>query len=434
MFVKALPSRRTVTFSLLFIIPIISFILRISDQWSGLYYAALELRDHRYFIAAAYSKGPWYYVQSAYIVLCFLVALGISAFRRSALPPLRRKALNYLLGAAVMPLVSIGLILADPGKLGLDYAPFLAPLSLSCFLLALFRFDFLNVKNLGREMIIDYTSDPMVIMDEERVILDYNAAASALFPFLEKSRSPEAAAVQFRAWPEIVRRLTEPLGSSAKPPALKISDTRFFEIDLFPIMSKDRIVAGYLMRLHDCTAAKQEEERLKRWAATDELTGLPNRRSFLVRAREEFARAERGYGVFSILMIDLDHFKAVNDKFGHAGGDAVLIHVADSLRAAFRLDDCPARIGGEEFIVLLSAAGREAAIIAAEKLRLKIAETAIPYEGKNIALTLSIGVSTYKNGIPNIEAMMKEADSCLYSSKRRGRNTTTALDSNSAPA
>jgi diguanylate cyclase (GGDEF)-like protein len=157
-------------------------------------------------------------------------------------------------------------------------------------------------------------------------------------------------------------------------------------------------------------------------AISDPLTGLHNRRSFQARLAEETERARRSGGRFALLMIDLDHFKALNDRHGHPAGDAALVAVAMIFRQQLRSVDLSARIGGEEFGVLLPDSDEQAALMAAERLRAAIAACPIVHRDATFVVTASIGVAWYRGDADSDEELLGAADRALYTAKRAGRN------------
>lgn len=163
-------------------------------------------------------------------------------------------------------------------------------------------------------------------------------------------------------------------------------------------------------------------KELELLASTDGLTGLTNRRAFYIEAERVFQSAKRYERKLSMLMLDVDHFKSVNDSFGHAVGDEVLVKVANCFRNICRDTDLPARFGGEEFIVLLEEADEEAAYKTAERLRLAINQIDISHTDKNI--TASLGISILNDKIQNLDELILRADEALYKAKNSGRNNT----------
>jgi diguanylate cyclase (GGDEF)-like protein/PAS domain S-box-containing protein len=175
---------------------------------------------------------------------------------------------------------------------------------------------------------------------------------------------------------------------------------------------------------HDnVSALKQAEEALRSQAATDELTGLANRRSFMAALAAEFQRLQRHPGrLCSVLALDLDHFKRVNDRWGHAAGDAVLRHFAQVVAGLTRAGDVLGRIGGEEFAVLLPDTGPDDAQALGERLRLQVAQATLPFNGQVLGVTVSIGVAVLDAGDAGAEAALQRADQALYRAKGGGRN------------
>ncbi len=164
-------------------------------------------------------------------------------------------------------------------------------------------------------------------------------------------------------------------------------------------------------------------------AVTDILTGLPNRRYFMARLEEEQARMLRLEGESTaVLMIDLDHFKQVNDTYGHAMGDGVLKHFAALMREDLRKIDIGARIGGEEFAIILPGANMEAAQSFAERLRQKLAQTPSTQDSLIIPMTVSIGISDINATDANPDAPLIRADEALYRAKSMGRNCVVRYD------
>lgn len=168
-------------------------------------------------------------------------------------------------------------------------------------------------------------------------------------------------------------------------------------------------------------------ERIQRLATLDALTGLYNRRFGLTRLREEFKRAIRAEMPLSVAMFDIDHFKSVNDTYGHLVGDRVLAAVSAAARRTLREGDVLIRYGGEEFLVLLIGASAEDAALIAERIRRAVAETTIADGAQSIRVTTSIGTcSMPADGIDSEDDLVEQADSALYAAKESGRDRVIA--------
>lgn len=172
----------------------------------------------------------------------------------------------------------------------------------------------------------------------------------------------------------------------------------------------------------DVTEQKEMETRLKRLSVTDPLTGARNRRYFMEKTREEISRARR-YGLpLSLLSMDIDHFKVVNDTLGHDAGDEVLKSCVAAWAGTLRETDIFSRIGGEEFAVLLVQTGGDQARFMAERLRKIIETRKIVHGSETIKITVSIGITSFRGGEDSLDQMMKRSDKALYSAKESGRN------------
>ena len=166
-------------------------------------------------------------------------------------------------------------------------------------------------------------------------------------------------------------------------------------------------------------------KRLQQQALTDALTDLSNRRFAMERLEQEWALTQRGERALSCMMLDIDHFKKINDTFGHQLGDEALKQVADALRKTARAQDVVCRYGGEEFLVICPDTGATAAYQAAERMRVSVESLRmLAPDGRHMPLTLSIGVAEKGEGIADMNALINRADDSLYAAKTQGRNRT----------
>lgn len=164
--------------------------------------------------------------------------------------------------------------------------------------------------------------------------------------------------------------------------------------------------------------------RAKLLSETDELTGLLNVRGFALAANRLFAQAARHGRAASVLMIDSDNLKAINDTHGHAAGNELLRHLAEAIQAELRFTDVAARYGGDEFIVLLPDTPSKGAMEVAERIRTRIATASLPVNGRSLAASVSIGIACYPEDGGTLDALAAHADGALYSAKQDGRNRT----------
>lgn len=194
------------------------------------------------------------------------------------------------------------------------------------------------------------------------------------------------------------------------------------DVDFAENVVKSGVAA--IQRAHAIESTRADNHRLEALAQTDPLTGLVNRRALTIRLVTEMERVRRYNAPLAMLLLDLDHFKLVNDTYGHLAGDDVLMGVAALLQRAVRAVDLVARYGGEEFVMVLPETGKQGAHSFAERIRDKIANQRFKLSGaQTVRITASIGVATYPaQGLDSVEDFFRAADLALYRAKGSGRN------------
>jgi diguanylate cyclase (GGDEF)-like protein len=201
------------------------------------------------------------------------------------------------------------------------------------------------------------------------------------------------------------------------------------DVEAVPALSGTGASGAWLLAIYGLTTTcsfaflLMHKARTRALATTDPLTGVHNRRMFSELAESELSRARRADTPASVLAFDLDRFKLVNDMHGHLAGDKVLVAFAALVRRCLRAEDLLARHGGEEFIALLPDTTEAEAITLAERIRRKLADTTLRVVGKNVRITVSIGVTAGHGAcLPSLETLLARADTALYCAKAQGRN------------
>jgi diguanylate cyclase (GGDEF)-like protein len=226
---------------------------------------------------------------------------------------------------------------------------------------------------------------------------------------------------------------------------------RIGSVAIVPVMSADDVIGALIVEGAEAGDISQHESRnvgllaavargsleiaweveeVSKRARTDALTGLANRRHFDEQLRRVAAETDRFGGTCSLILLDLDHFKEVNDRYGHEGGDAALKHVAQVLSEAVRTVDLCARYGGEEIVILLPQTSADGAVDLAERLRQTIESRPASSGGERIPITASFGVATYPTPVPYGDWLVFAADKALYESKAAGRNCVKMIHPN----
>ncbi len=219
----------------------------------------------------------------------------------------------------------------------------------------------------------------------------------------------------------VARRLKIIGGFQAHAFELTRPDGRSLRIMGAPVMIEGE-AEGLVLLQEDITEHKNYQATLERLATTDHLTGLLNRRAFLDATEREIRRAHRYGQPLALIMLDVDHFKRINDSHGHPAGDEVLRRIAATCRGMLRDGDLMGRLGGEEFAITLVQPPLQVATAVAERLRKAVSELDIEFGGERLAVTISLGIAEVGDGIVSLDHLVSKADACLYTAKHEGRN------------
>jgi diguanylate cyclase (GGDEF)-like protein/PAS domain S-box-containing protein len=203
----------------------------------------------------------------------------------------------------------------------------------------------------------------------------------------------------------------------------KAGNELWLDINMVPLFDESGTLVYYAAIERDLTEYKKLQAHLENMATIDSLTGLPNRQAFMQRANNEFNRARRYARPLTVVMIDIDHFKAINDQYGHAAGDDVLRQAANICQSRLRGSDFMGRVGGEEFVLLLPDTPPTNAYYVAERMRTHLCETPIELEnGTTLNITASFGVAPMNEDESDFDSLLERADEAMYHAKHEGRN------------
>ncbi|GGP87601.1 sensor domain-containing diguanylate cyclase [Shewanella ulleungensis] len=212
------------------------------------------------------------------------------------------------------------------------------------------------------------------------------------------------------------------------------ADFMFQNITLLPLASLTGQITHISIIVYDVTdiavnklQLKAANEQLEELSQTDGLTQLHNRRHWQLCMEKEFERHSRYGDTSTLVMIDIDNFKQVNDKYGHPAGDKVIQHIAYLLKQSLRETDCAGRYGGEEFAVVLSKTTADEALHFTERLRQRIEESEVAFDNRLIKVTVSLGINDLSSQIDNSSNWLSGADKALYIAKQEGRNKSVVF-------
>ena len=282
-------------------------------------------------------------------------------------------------------------------------------------------------------LLFETAHDAIFLMDKD-IFIDCNRRALEMFGctkekiigkpphFLSPEKQPDGELSKDKALQKIKAALNgEP--QFFEWVHIRCDGTPFYtEVSLNSFRVREKKFIQAIVR--DVTEHKRMQEELRLLSITDPLTGVYNRRYFMQKLKEEIERAERTNRPFSLIMLDIDHFKNVNDRFGHSVGDFALKKLTEMLKNNIRKIDILARWGGEEFMILLPETPKKHAVYVAEKLKHLLSNTDMPGVG---TITASFGVSEYRPG-DEVDSLIQRADDAMYRAKAAGRNRVEAYD------
>lgn len=370
--------------------------------------------------------GRWHWVHVATRIVTVVAATALVTGRLARTSGARSRVV-WAAGAALLALAPAAFHLSlGRGAAGTDLSA--AGFAGAAALLAggILHPRLLDLGPVARTLVMVELRDPIVVLDGKGHIVDANRAAGTLLGLFPYGDVPLPLG---RLW---ARSRNEPGDTGTVTIYLPVpgeSEEHPFDVTITPLGDRGSAVRSAMV-LRDVKArvAMERElrtmtEDLKRLANSDALTDLASRRHFMEALAREVERADRYGRALSLVLLDLDHFKRVNDTWGHATGDEVLKDAAFAVRAVCRDIDVPARLGGEELVILLPETDTEGARVVAERLRARLREAEhVSPDGKTFRVTASIGVASFGSDADTDKALLRRADEALYAAKRAGRN------------
>ncbi|NOH01042.1 MAG: diguanylate cyclase [Chloroflexi bacterium] len=438
---------------LFWIIPVISLVFLFSEDLFHYYYTHTQ-------VAAEtggpllISRGPMYWVALSQTYPLSLAGTAALIWRFLRSRTTYRKQTPYLIGAVAIPFAINIVYQIAPNTIPIFEVPVdLTPLSfnIAAILLAasIFGLHLFDLVPIARDTVMEHIPEMVFVVDVHDRVIDANAIAQKwLGKSLSEIEGKDPVEV-FRGWPQLLNRFffteysREEIEIPGNPP-------HTLEIIVTPIYNRMNALEGRVILARDITERKllenqlkslnqslqnqlDENERLRlqlqEQAIRDPLTGVFNRRFFAEALDRETAQATRENTPFSIIIMDVDHFKQFNDTYGHKCGDVVLLTLAKFLTENTRRGDIVCRYGGEEFVILMPDATTESAYERAEFFRKEFEKSRIEYDGKILKSTFSAGVASFPTHAHSGETLLNLADHALYQSKADGRNRVTVYSS-----
>lgn len=409
---------------IIFIIPIITFIFRLTNNFHFLYYKSIELQTVGEFTAMYLTKGPWYLVQMIYVLITLVLCTYFYYQRYRHSSGNEKMQFSLLFYASVLPYLALILVFVNWGGTGIDYTAIILPPCIFLINLALTKYNFLDIKNLAREKVFEDSTLGFILLNRTDRVVDFNEQSIQLFQLLDIQLKEIGIEKILKDHLDIL----ECINNSSNKIVYRgvYGQDKYVGINVKDMKNNEEMI-GKLITLEDVTEKERLRYRLLEMANTDVLSGLNNRRKFRESAEEVILRARRYHQMVSLLMMDIDFFKRINDAYGHAAGDEVIKVFSDLLRQNFRNSDIIGRMGGEEFAVVLINCDKNLAFEKAEQFRLNVESYPIVVEDQTIQVNVSIGVSELNDTTLTLDSLINQADHALYQAKDFGRNRTVVF-------
>ncbi len=427
---KRLPAHTVV---LMLVIPLITLVLVFTVDQHNLYYIQPRVVEGKFFPVLTFERGIWYNVQVIYLMSATILAVILFFINALRSGNKRRRQAVACAIASMIPVVEgffyfSGLI---PGNI--DAAPFAMSISVCIFALALFKLGLFEIVPAAREMAIDSVREGFLVVDRLGQLHDLNKAARLL---------PGAAELKIgqRLPPEnpLVLNLAPLLESGKESVGFTVDHPNgrlhYYNARAYSITDPFSGSGGIAILISDVSETAGLMRQLHLQANTDELTGILNRRHLMGLGQRQVDLGQHTGLPIGVILIDLDHFKTVNDRFGHQTGDEVLRRVADCFQRGMRSVDILGRYGGEEFVAFLPGANLADTIQVANRLKQSLAKCEMHAGEKRLIITASFGVyAAAPDEGDTLDSLLKNADLALYQAKARGRDCVAWLTPKDLP-
>lgn len=429
--------------------PIVLIFLQWTNSYHHLLYSSLKAVQVNEFMAMEYIRGPLYFVSVMYSYTIIGIALFLLSQSTWHLSLLHRNQYRLIILASILPW--IGNIYSEnyfDALHGLDLAPILFGVSAITFAYSVLHNNMMDLIPIARSHLIENMSDGILVLDAQNRIVDINPAMEDLVENRAASYVGKSASDVFQPWTETLDILLDGMETHAEIRSPR-DPSRHLDLRVTRLYDRNQVQNGCLIIFHDITERKQVEKRLRYvndrlqnqlieigllqsklrdQAIRDPLTQLFNRRYLEETLDHELARASREDYPVCIIMLDLDHFKQINDTYGHEAGDQVLKAVAFLLSEECRRGDFVCRYGGEEFVVVMPNIELDTAYERAESIKESLSLLEIPYKCFNLTITISVGIACHPRHGSTRYTILHAADQAMYGAKEAGRDHILSYD------
>lgn len=415
--------------ALLFVVPITTIIMLYTNEHHYFHYKSFTIDVSGPFPVAKTQKGWWYYIDFIYKMIVAFAGLALFAFSYGKATGYRkRQAKTIFIGALSL---WIGNFLQTLGiaPYGIDIEPFILSAALPLSGFAMSRLRMFDLVPIARDKVFKTMSASVIVLDDRQRVVDFNDSAVSILPALSDDAIGKDVGLVF------------PEGCMLDMPALMHNQEvqitlpvaggmRFYSVSCVRVGDSAHD-AGVIISFYDITESREMLEKMHQLASHDALTNAFSRWYFMAEFQREIERCKTAGGRLSLILLDIDHFKQVNDSYGHLAGDGVLRTVTAVLGAKLGANAMLGRYGGEEFSILLPGMQQDEAVLVAERLRVAAAQAETLVGELSVKVTISLGIASAVfvpgavQGLKNTkicDSLILAADTALYRAKQEGRN------------
>ncbi|MGI8384175.1 histidine kinase N-terminal 7TM domain-containing protein [Robertmurraya sp. P23] len=406
------------------IIPFITLVMVATNDWHHLHYRVFEIDLT---LGAPYIHleiGRWYVVHGIFTFSCLFAGFVLILAHWKETDKTYRPQLIALMCGQLVPMITAFVYLIGLTPPGVDPVPMVRWLATLFYLWAISSSRLFTIMPIAKDEIFNSINDGVMVLDDSNRLIEFNTACKKMFPSLNQSMFGNDLE---QVWQGLSGTLipfkldTTELHQEIEVPSAENSK-RIYQVRT-SLLQNSKNQNGLLIIFTDITEVKRLQVQLEHQAYYDELTQIYNRRAFFQKSELDFATAMKESVDFTVILMDIDYFKKVNDTYGHHVGDQLLIHVAKACQTQLQEGDICARYGGEEFVFALKGRTSLEGEVFANKIRGYIEAHPLKWNEGDIPVTISMGVAEATNETgQTLYQLLNQADKALYLAKENGRN------------